>query len=78
MFKVRNIIRADQEYRYPEIEIKDKLRFICVKLAHKGYFGGDPDRVRKAPVTSVLDILDYEAFLFDFEETYRSLNGTAQ
>lgn len=76
MFEVRNKIRETSEHRYPEIDIKDEYRFLCLKIAKSGYYGGDPDKVGEAPVGTVLDILNYESFLLDFMETDRCLNGS--
>ena len=40
-----------------------------------GYYGGSPEAVRAAPVTDVLDIISYEAFLNDYEAKYYELNS---
>lgn len=49
-----------------------------MRLAKLGYYGGDPDNVRVAPVTTVLDVLNYEAFESDYQETDRELNADNQ
>lgn len=45
-----------------------------VKLAKQGYYGGDPDKVGKAPVTTVLNILCYETFEADYKLASKELN----
>ena len=40
-----------------------------------GYYGGSPEAVRSAPVTDVLDIISYEAFLSDYEAKYMEINS---
>ena len=77
-FKVRNPTRSGGLERKPETEIKDELGFICCSIAKQGYFGGDPDRVAQAPVTSVVSVLNYIKFETDYKETYRGLNDNSR
>ncbi len=50
---------------------------MACRLAKAGYFGGDPDAVLSAPVTTVLTILHYETFESDYEAAYTELNKGA-
>jgi hypothetical protein len=50
------------------------LRFLRVKIAKLGYYGGDPHKVGEATVTDVLDILAFESFEADYTITERELN----
>jgi hypothetical protein len=43
-------------------------------VARQGYYGGDPDAVRRARVDDVMAILEYEEFLSDFEDAFAELN----
>jgi len=47
-----------------------------LKLASKGYYGGDIDKVMQAPISSVLITLNYLGFQEIYEETYIELNKT--
>lgn len=73
-FFVRNKLSSSGDWREPEIHIGDDLRFIRVKVAKLGYYGGNPSLVGEAPVTDVLDILAYESFQSDYITTERELN----
>lgn len=73
-FFVRNKQDYSGEWRSPEIHIGDDLRFLRVKIAKLGYYGGDPHKVGEATITDVLDILAYEAFEADYTTTERELN----
>ena len=67
-FKVRNRIEGSKDGREPEVEIDDEFSFICIMVA-KGFYGGDPDRVAEAPVTTVLNIMRYQKFESDMKTT---------
>lgn len=43
-----------------------------------GYYGGNPDYVKNAPVNTVLCILGYERFEEDYKETFRELNNESK
>ncbi len=45
-----------------------------MRLAKAGYFGGNPDAVKAAPVDTVLKILHYETFESEYERAYTELN----
>ena len=47
---------------------------VALRLARQGYYGGDPERVLKAPSDMVLAAADYEGFLADYEMAYYELN----
>ena len=49
---------------------------VALKLARQGYYGGDPERVLKAPTDMVLAAAEYEGFLADYEMAYYELNRT--
>lgn len=38
-------------------------------VAKQGFYGGDPDRVAEAPVTSVLNIIRYQKFEAEMKTT---------
>ena len=48
-----------------------------MRIAKLGYYSGDPGKVRKALVTDIFDILDYEKFLNDYEFTEYKLNESS-
>jgi hypothetical protein len=73
-FFVRNKQECGGEWRSPEVYIGDDLRFLRVKIAKLGYYGGDPHKVGEATVTDVLDVLAYESFDADYATTERALN----
>ena len=73
-FFVRNKCSGDGDWRRPEVHIGDELRYLRVKIAKSGYYGGDPHAVGEAPVTDVLDVMAYENFQSDYAETERELN----
>lgn len=39
-----------------------------------GFYGGDPDKVRKAPVDTVMNILAFLEYESDYQETFGELN----
>jgi len=43
-------------------------------VAKLGFFGGDPDKVRKARVDTVMNVLAYSTFLNEFESVTREIN----
>lgn len=47
---------------------------MALKLARKGWWGGDPDAVEAAPVDSVLDAAEFEKFTADYERAWVALN----
>lgn len=47
---------------------------MCISLAKKGYFQGDPDRVLEASVSTVMKVLAYEKFESEYKETEIELN----
>jgi hypothetical protein len=46
-----------------------------LKVAKKGYYGGDPQKVREARLDDVLSILEYEGFLQDYEIVDYNINN---
>lgn len=48
-----------------------------MKLSEAGFYGGDPDKIMKAPVLTILNIIRYKAFQKDWDSVYQSLNGDA-
>lgn len=68
-FKVRNRIESTKDGREPEVEIDDELSFVCIMAAKNGFYGGNPDEVAEAPVTTVLNILRYQKFEADMKMT---------
>ena len=68
-FKVRNRIESTESRREPEIEIDDELSFICIMTAKNGFYGGNPDKVAEAPVTTVLNIMRYHKFENELKTT---------
>ena len=47
-------------------------------MAKIGYYGGNPDEVKKAPVDTVFAILGYEKFESDYKDTIRELNNESK
>ena len=77
-FSVVNKLSDSLERRRPKIRIEDEISFLCIKVAKLGYYGGNPDKVREAPVTTILDVLHYETFEADYIETQRCLDADDQ
>jgi hypothetical protein len=50
------------------------VAFYSIQLAKLGYYGGNPESVRKAPLDVVLQILNYENFTHDLQAAYKDLN----
>ena len=40
---------------------------VALRLARAGYWGGDPGRVKRAPVGDVMAAMEYENFCIDYE-----------
>lgn len=51
----------------------DEDRVACIGLASKGYGGGDPDQVGRMAVETVVDILAFERFRSQYQETQQVL-----
>jgi len=49
--------------------------FYAIRLAKAGYYGGDPDAVKKSPLDTVLAIIQYENFEADLQKAYKELNS---
>jgi len=47
---------------------------VALRLARGGWFGGDPGRVKSAPVGDVLNALAYEGFVGEYESVEYELN----
>lgn len=47
---------------------------IAIKLAKLGYYQGDPEQVLNAKVDTIISIMEYEKFVYDYELTYLELN----
>lgn len=47
---------------------------MALRLAKAGYYGGDPGRVKMAPVDDVLNALAYESFVGEYEAVEYELN----
>lgn len=60
--------------KQPTISITNEARFVAMRLAKQGYFGGDPQKILDAPIDIVLDIMHYEAFESDYMQVYDELN----
>jgi hypothetical protein len=73
-FIVRNLIEGDA-VRQPKIEIRKKELYHAFKLAEKGFYGGDPEKILSAPVNIVLDLIRYEGFTHDVQRFYKGLNN---
>lgn len=48
-----------------------------MRLAKIGYYNGDPEAVKNAPVDVILDLINYESFESKLEQAYRDLNTGA-
>lgn len=51
-----------------------RARLIAVRLAKEGFAGGDPEKVLRMKVTTVLDILAYSNFAIDYQAAASELN----
>lgn len=60
-------------YPRTEIEASEEM-LISLKLAKAGYFGGNPESVLQARVNVVLEALEYEKYLYDYDTALRELN----
>ena len=69
-----NVSRQKSAGRSPKIKIDDEVAFYSIRLAKMGYYGGNPDSIKKAPVDSVLQIINYENFEIDLRAAYKELN----
>jgi len=67
-------IPENNERKHPRIIIKDDCIFTAIKLAKEGYFNGNPQDILNAPVNVVQSILEYENFVYDYEQEYIALN----
>ena len=67
-------ITTDPNRKLPKTRIDDEIRFVAIRLAKAGYFGGDPAEVMAAPVDIVEAIVSYEIFEAEFERAYIDLN----
>jgi len=45
-----------------------------LRLAKAGWMQGDPDRILKAPVNTVMDMIAYEKFDSDYQQAHWELN----
>ena len=61
--------------RVPDIQIDDELAFLSIRIAKQGFYGGDPDKVLKAPITTIMNILSFEQYECEYQETLRELNN---
>ena len=50
------------------------MDLVALRLARGGWFGGDPGRVKSAPVGDVLNALSYEGFADLYSEVEYELN----
>ena len=46
----------------------------CLKLASKGWCGGNPQKIARMPVSWVLKMLSYQDFIFDYQQESYNLN----
>ena len=76
-FSVGYVPQSDRAIRHPRVNIDDTVAFYSVKLAKLGYYGGNPELIRQAPLTMVMDIINYENFASDLQAAYRGLNDVA-
>jgi hypothetical protein len=51
---------------------------ITLRLAKAGYGGGDPERIAKMKVSTVLKLIQYEIFLKEYESKFMDLNRSAE
>lgn len=68
------ISRTSSSGKQPKITINDTVAYWAIKLAKAGYYGGNPELVKQAPVDMVLQILQYERFETDLQVAYRKLS----
>jgi hypothetical protein len=47
-------------------------------LAKAGYYGGNPELIKAAPLDIVLNIICYEGFTQDLQAAYRDLNDESR
>lgn len=68
------ISRTSSSGKQPKITINDTVAYWAIKLAKSGYYGGNPELVKQAPLDMVLQILQYERFETDLQVAYRKLS----
>lgn len=47
---------------------------IALRIAKAGYYGGDPEKVLKARVDMVIQVMDFEDFGSDYLNVYYEIN----
>ena len=47
---------------------------MSVRIAKQGYYGGDPDKVLKAPVDTIMNILSFERYESEYQLALGELN----
>ena len=72
------IPKRTRAIRSPRIKIDDDVAFFAIRIAKSGYYGGSPELVKKAPVRTVLQIMNYENFEIDLREAHRDLNDESR
>ena len=73
LFKVEGVPREGR--RKPRISVEaDFADLISLRLAKAGWWGGDPAKVKEAPVDEVMKALQYEQFVADYESAFMALN----
>ena len=86
MFKIRiapffqkpvfvcELIKSDNNFNYPKIEIKDEFMFNILKLAKAGYYNGNVEKILKAPSDIILKLFQFEKFNYNYELNFHELN----
>jgi len=57
------------------VHIDDEISFLAIKIAKMGFYGGDPDKVKNAPVDTVLNILSFLEYETKYQLAFGELNN---
>lgn len=64
-----------QRGRHPKTSVEaSRALATAMRLASSGWWGGNPERILRAPADVVIAALQYEDFKSDYEAAYIELN----
>ena len=73
LFRVHH--RVLDSYNKPRITVNASFAVgVALRLAKAGLWGGDPEKILKAPAEMVMAALHYEVFTADYERAVYDLN----
>lgn len=74
-YVIGRIVKTDDSVVSPKIKIEDEALYVAINIAKKGYYGGNPDLILKAPVSMIKSIEQVEKLETDYIDTFRNLNN---